>query len=87
MSTVTEQKFLSEEELASLKKIQSNTQALIAELGEIELVKLQLENRHDAAKKFLSELRTNEQEFTKTVFDKYGKASINPETGEITLVD
>ena len=87
MSTVTEQKFLSEEELASLKKIQSNTQALIAELGEIELVKLQLENRHDAAKTFLSELRTNEQEFTKNVFDKYGKVSINPETGEITLVD
>ena len=87
MSIVTEQKFLTEEELASLKEIQSNTQALIAELGEIELVKLQLENRHGAAKKFLSELRTNEQEFTKNVFDKYGKVSINPETGEITLVD
>jgi len=86
MSIVTEQKFLTEEELASLKKIQSNTQALIAELGEIELVKLQLESRHEAAKKFLTELGSKEQEFTKTVFDKYGKASINPETGEITLV-
>ena len=87
MSIVTEQKFLSEEELASLKEIQSNTQALIAELGEIELVKLQLENRHDAAKTFLNELRTNEQEFTKNVFDKYGKVNINPETGEITLIN
>jgi hypothetical protein len=87
MSTVTEQKFLSEEELASLKEIQSNTQALIAELGEIELVKLQLENRHDAAKKFLTELGTKEQEFTKEIFEKYGKASIDPKTGEITLVD
>jgi hypothetical protein len=87
MSIVTEQKFLSEEEKNSLKEIQSNTQALIAELGEIELVKLQLENRHGAAKKFLEELGTKEQEFTKSVFEKYGKASINPETGEITLVD
>ena len=87
MSIVTEQKFLSEEELTSLKEIQSNTQALIAELGEIELVKLQLENRHDAAKTFLNELRTNEQEFTKNVFDKYGKVNINPETGEITLIN
>jgi len=86
MSIVTEQKFLSEEELTSLKKIQTNTQALIAELGEIELVKLQLENRHDAAKTFLSELRTNEQEFTKNVFDKYGKVNVNPETGEITVI-
>jgi hypothetical protein len=87
MSIVTEQKFLSEEEKASLKEIQSNTQSLIAELGESELVKLQLENRHGAAKKFLEELGTKEQEFTKSVFDKYGKASINPETGEITSVD
>lgn len=86
MSTVTEQKFLSEEELTSLKEIQSNTQALIAELGEIELVKLQLENRHDSAKTFLTELRTKEQEFTKTIFDKYGKVNVNPETGEITVI-
>jgi hypothetical protein len=87
MSIVTEQKFLSEEELTSLKEIQTNTQSLIAELGEIELIKIQLENRHDAAKTFLNELRTNEQEFTKNVFDKYGKVNINPETGEITLIN
>jgi hypothetical protein len=87
MSIVLEKQFISEEELSSLKKIQSNTQALIAELGEIELVKLQLENRHDAAKTFLSELRTNEQEFTKNIFDGYGKVNINPETGEITKLD
>ena len=87
MSIVTEQKFLTEEEKNSLKEIQTNTQALIAELGEIELVKLQLESRHSAAKKFLEELGAKEQEFTKAVFDKYGKASINPETGEITSVD
>ena len=87
MSIVTEQKFLSEEELTSLKNIQSNTHSLIAELGEIELVKLQLENRHNAAKTFLNELRTNEKEFTKNIFDKYGKVNINPETGEITSVD
>ena len=86
MSIVTEQKFLTQEELASLKEIQSSTQSLIAELGEIELIKLQLESRHDAAKKYLTELGAKEQEFTKSVFDKYGKASINPETGEITLV-
>jgi hypothetical protein len=87
MSIVTEQKFLTEEELASLKEIQSNTQALIAELGEIELVKIQLESRRDNAKKFLAELGEKEQKFTQSVFDTYGKASINPETGEITLVD
>jgi hypothetical protein len=87
MSIVTEQKFLSEEELTSLKEIQTNTQSLIIELGEIELVKLQLENRHGAAKTFLNELRTKEQEFTQLVFEKYGKVNINPETGEIALIN
>jgi L-lactate utilization protein LutC len=84
MSIVTEQKFLSEEEKTLLLEIRQNTQSLIAELGEIELIKLQLEDRHDSAKTFLNELKTKEQEFTKSVFDKYGKVNVNPETGEIT---
>ena len=87
MPIVTEQKFLSEEEKTVLLEIRQKTQALIAELGEIELIKLQLEDRHDSAKTFLSELKTQEQEFTKSVFDKYGKVNINPETGEITPMD
>ena len=40
MSIVSEKKFLIEEELQTLQKIQSQTRALIAELGEIELIKL-----------------------------------------------
>ena len=86
MSIVSEKKFLTEEEKNTLKEIQTNTQALIAELGEIELVKIQLESRRDNAKKFLAELGEKEKEFTQSVFNTYGKASINPETGEITLV-
>jgi hypothetical protein len=87
MSIVSEKKFLTEEEKNTLKEIQTNTQALIAELGEIELIKIQLEERHANAKKFLTELGEKEKEFTQSVFDKYGKSSINPETGEITPVE
>ena len=87
MSIVSEKKFLTEEEKTSLKEIQTKTQALIAELGEIELIKIQLEERYTNAKKFLAELGEGEKEFTQTVFEKYGKASINPETGEITSVE
>ena len=83
MPIVTEQKFLTEEELTSLKDIQTKTQSLIAELGEIELIKLQLEERHNSAKVFLTELQNQEQDFSKSTFDKYGKVSVNPETGEI----
>jgi chromosome segregation ATPase len=87
MSIVSEKKFLTEEEKNTLKEIQTSTQALIAELGEIELVKIQLESRYENAKKFLTELGEKEQEFTQSVFNTYGKASINPETGEITPVE
>jgi hypothetical protein len=87
MPIVSEKKFLTEEEKTILLEIRQNTQALIAELGEIELIKLQLEDRHDSAKTFLNELKTKEQEFTKSVFEKYGKVNVNPENGEITPMD
>lgn len=87
MSIVSEKKFLTEEEKNTLKEIQTSTQALIAELGEIELIKIQLESRYDNAKTFLAELGEKEKEFTQSVFNIYGKANLNPETGEITPVE
>jgi hypothetical protein len=86
MSIVTEKQFLTEEELQTLKNIQQQTQAIVLELGEIEMVKIQIENRYNNAKQFLSDLSQQEQNFTQSVFEKYGKSSVNPETGEITKV-
>lgn len=83
METVTQNQVLTQEELQSLKQIQEETQALVLELGEIELIKLQLEERKNNAKKFLGELSEREKAFTQSIFDKYGKVSINPTTGEI----
>jgi hypothetical protein len=87
MSIVSEKKFLTEEELQTFKTLQNNTQALILELGEIEMIKIQIENRYNSAKEFLQNLTNQEIEFTQSMSDKYGKASINPETGEITKLD
>ncbi len=90
MSIVTnkeEKKFLTEEELKTLKEIQDQTQSLILELGEIEMVKLQTEKRHGIAKSFLEDLSNREKELTNSIFEKYGKSSIHPETGEITKLD
>lgn len=87
MSTVTETKFLTEEELATLKEIQTRTRRLINEFGEIELIKVQVENRYLNAKTFLADLTTKEQEFTQSVSEKYGRVNINPENGEITSLD
>ena len=90
MSIVTNKenkKFLTKEELETLKGIQSQTQSLILELGEIEMVKLQTEKRHGTAKSFLDELTNREKNLTKSIFEKYGKCNIEPETGKITKLD
>jgi hypothetical protein len=86
MSIVTEKQFLTEEELQTLKNIQNQTQSLILELGEIEMIKIQIENRYNNAKQFLFDLSQTENDFTQSVFEKYGKTNINPETGEITKI-
>ena len=86
MSIVSEKKFLTEEELTTLKEIQLNTRDLIAELGEIELIKIQLEKRYKNAKTFLDTLGEKEINFTTSVFTTYGKVNINPEKGERTPI-
>jgi hypothetical protein len=86
METVTENKVLTQEELQTLKTIQEETQAIVIELGEIELIQIQLTNRKENAKKFLEELAKREQDFHQAVFEKYGKTTINPQTGEITTI-
>ena len=87
MGIVSEKKFLTEEELSTLKSIQKNTQLLILELGEIEMIKLQLEERHQNAKNYLYDLSNKEKEFNQSIFETYGKINLNPETGEITKLD
>ena len=80
---VPEKKFLTEEEKTTLKDLQTKTESLVVELGEISLIKIQIENRYETAKSYLTEISNQEKEFTKTLFDKYGKFNLDPETGEI----
>lgn len=84
MEIVTENKVLTQEELQTLKTIQGETQALLVELGEIELVKIQIENRRKRAENFLNGLEDREKEFTNSILEKYGRVNIDPQTGEIT---
>jgi len=87
VSNTENKKFLEKEEIKDLKDIQTETQAVILELGEIEIIKIQLEKRKDIAKSFLEELEKREKDFTSNVYQKYGKSHINPETGEISKLE
>ncbi len=87
METVTEKKVLEESELTQLKELQDKTKALVFELGEIEMIKIQLDVRRNQAEEFLLKTSLEEQELTEKLIEKYGKSSVNPETGEITELD
>ena len=87
METVTEKQVLEESELTQLKELQDKTKALVFELGEIEMIKIQLDVRRTQAEEFLLKTSLEEQELTEKLIEKYGKSSVNPETGEITKLD
>ena len=87
MGIVTEKNVITQEELKQLQEHLNQSQTLTLELGEIELVKLQLEERYKAAKKILAELTKKEQEMNKAITNKYGKISLDYKTGEYTKLD
>jgi hypothetical protein len=51
------------------------------------MVKLQIEERYQNAKKYLLEVSNKEKEFTQSLLNKYGKINLNPETGEFINLD
>jgi hypothetical protein len=87
MSIVIEKKVLTKEELETLHLLQQDFQNIQYELGEIEIIKIQIEERYESVKKTLKETQTKEQSFTKSIKEKYGDISLNVETGEFSKID
>lgn len=73
---------LSQEELQSIQQLQEKNKAIVMEFGEIEMIKLNLERKAENAKKFLAELREEENTFGKELSDKYGDGTVDLSTGE-----
>ena len=87
MPIVTEKNVLTKEELETLRLLQQDFQNLQFELGEIEIIKIQIEERYENVKKTLKETQTKELSFTKSIKEKYGDISLNIETGEFSKID
>ena len=77
-----ENKKLTTEEIQRITELQQKNNTLVTELGQVELIKLNLQLRKESAEKFFEELCSEEQELAKELTDKYGSGSINLETGE-----
>ena len=72
---------LSQEVIDQIKSIQQKNQAIEAELGQIELVKLAVKQRRLNAEQFLSELKDEEKTLAEFLEEEYGNGTINIEEG------
>ena len=84
MSIITEKRSITTDELTTLRGIQEETQTLVFTLGEIEIMRLQLNERHEEAKKKLLDLTNRENAFNESISSKYGNIDLDPSTGEFT---
>jgi len=73
---------LSKEELAQIEEIQTRTQAVKTELGQLGLAEIDLKNRRTNVENYLVETQELETKLVKDLEDKYGKGSIDLQNGE-----
>lgn len=73
---------LTQEELQQIQDLQQKNNALVSELGQIELAKMNVDARRANAESFLAELRKAEEDFGKELSEKYGNGTIDLASGE-----
>lgn len=79
-----ETKKLSQEQLQQIKSIQQKNQAVVQELGQIKILKLQLKKRQQTAQQYLEDLLEEQEQIAQEIESIFGKGSIDIETGEFT---
>ena len=83
MAVKQAQKF-TEEELTTLKTIQSKSQEATLKCGQLYLSKLRLEAQEKFLQNQIQELEQQEATIAKQLTEKYGKGTIDVESGEFT---
>ena len=82
-----EVKKFTKEELDSLRSFQSRMEQVITQLGRVHLSKIKLNEQEDLLKAEIKNIEKEEQELAKTLSDKYGKGSLDIETGTFTPIE
>ncbi len=73
---------LKQEELDQLQTLRQNSAAIIRELGEIELVKINLEKRRQYAEQSLQQLLEEDKNLAQSLEETYGKGTVDLDKGE-----
>jgi hypothetical protein len=74
---------LQETELQELQDFQSQSENLIAQLGQLSFKKLQIEREEQFLKQQYTQIITSEAELSKKLKETYGDVQIDLKTGEI----
>ncbi len=74
------------EELESLQNFQTKSEQTILQLGRIHLSQIRLKEQENLIKSQIKELEKSEQELAQKLSDKYGRGSLDIETGTFTPV-
>ena len=85
MTLKAPQKF-NKEELDKIEILQKSITTLTARFGSLQISKIRLEKEENSLKLNLDNLFNQEKELAKSLTEKYGKGTLNPETGEFTPV-
>ncbi len=75
---------LQETELQELQDFQTQSETLIAQLGQIGFKKMQIEKEEQYSKQLFNQIITAENELSKRLKEAYGDVQIDLKTGEIT---
>lgn len=78
---------LSEEEINLIKQIQYDTQMLVKEFGQISILEINTSKRKEIATNSLSQLRTLELNLSKSLEEKYGKGTVDLDSGKFLPIN
>ncbi len=75
---------LEQEDLKKLDLLKDNKDTFLKELGQIKYNEILLDERNDKALDIFEKLKQQEKSIIKELEEKYGRGSVNVDTGEFT---
>tara|TARA_R110000824_G_scaffold301460_1_gene489409 strand:+ start:341 stop:607 length:267 start_codon:yes stop_codon:yes gene_type:complete len=77
---------LEEKELKSLQENQGKINQVVSNIGAISIQKINLENSKESLLEELKKIEAEQIELKKELEDKYGKISVNLQSGEFEII-
>ena len=77
---------LEEKELKSLQENQGKVNQIVSNIGAISIQKINLENSKESLLEELKKIEAEQIELKKELEEKYGKISVNLESGEFEII-